>query len=121
MRLYVCIPSNQNLIIQYIVLANKFLKDFVSPQIYDTFMVVYNVHYLTHICDHVRLYGPLENFSFSSYKSYLGRLKRTVRGKSLPLQQVNNRIVEMSKIYNSAAKSVNNQLKPYGIKKKLII
>lgn len=41
------------------------------------------------------MYGPLESFSCFPYENYLGKIKRLVRGKRLPLQQITNRITEL--------------------------
>lgn len=118
----VFILNNAKLIDKYMDIAHNNLISFVneSAEIYDIFFVVYNVHSLVHICEDVQCYGPLENYSCFMYESYLGRLKRTVRGKNLPLQQVNNRIVEMSKLYNwTPSKSeTEKQTIPRGVKSK---
>lgn len=70
----------------YYEVAKTALQQFVrnSSSIYDTFFVVYNVHSLLHICDDVKSYGPLDNYSCFPFESYLGKLKRQVRGKYLP-------------------------------------
>lgn len=114
------ILNNQSFIDMYIDNAKKNLIEFVkkSPKVYDKFFVVYNVHSLIHICEDVVLNGPLENFSCFGYESYLGRIKRTVRGKSLPLQQINNRIMEISKIFNNLPSKPVDDLRPYGVERK---
>lgn len=100
----VYILSSKVLIAKYFNDAKKCLQKFVTkcPDVYDKFFVVYNVHSLLHICDDVLLYGPLEEFSCFQYENHLGKMKRYVRGKSLPLAQIHNRIVELSKGINES-------------------
>lgn len=103
---------------KYFSVAKSCLRKFIKkcPGVYDKFFVVYNVHSLQHICDDVIFYGPLEEFSCFRFENYLGKIKRNIRGKSLPLAQIYNRIVELSKIINKAPKpSSRASLVPCGI------
>lgn len=105
----VYILSNQTLIDKHFCIAKKCIQQFVnkSSDIYDKFFVVFNVHSLLHICDDVAAYGPLEEYSCFQFESYLGTIKRKIRGKKLPLAQIHNRIVELSKVYNNKSKEKN--------------
>lgn len=117
----VYVLCSKALINQYLNIAKKSIQKFVEkcPLVYDKLFVVYNVHSLTHICDDVSIYGPLEDFSCFRFESYLGKLKRYVRGKNLPLSQINNRIVELSKVMNKTQKSNRAaEYIPCGITKK---
>lgn len=97
------ILCNNNLIKKYFHVSKKFIKKFVtkSQTVYDKFFVVYNIYSLLHICDDVQRYGTLEDFSCFRFENHLGKIKRSIRGKNLPLAQVHHRIVEFSKIINN--------------------
>lgn len=43
----------------------------------------------------MQLYGNLNKYSCFPFENYLGRLKRLIRGKNRPLQQINNRLKEL--------------------------
>lgn len=93
----VFILSNNYFVENYLDIAQSALTAFVykSAEIYSKFFVVYNVHSLIHLCEDARKYGNIENYSCFDYENYLGKLKRSVRGKHRPLQQIYNRICEM--------------------------
>lgn len=94
----ITILSNRKLLAVYFRIASDILKEFVSSsaRIYGSDFVVYNVHSLQHLADDVKLYGPLGDFSSFPFENYLGILKRLLRSKRLPLQQVARRLVEFS-------------------------
>lgn len=56
--------------------------------------LVYNVHLFQHIFRFVRIYGPLDRFSCFPFESYLGRLKRLIRGPQPPAVQLYKRLTE---------------------------
>lgn len=91
------ILSNENLVKKYIEIAKSSLIKFVKEgsEIYGKHFNVYNVHSLIHICEDVQLYGNLNKYSCFPFENYLGRLKRLIRGKNRPLQQINNRLKEL--------------------------
>lgn len=97
----VFILSNTFLLKRYFEVAKTSLNKFVSlcPTIYGSSFVVYNVHSLIHVCDDVRLYGSLDDYGCFPFENYLGKLKNRVRGKYLPLQQINNRLNEIDNNY----------------------
>lgn len=107
------ILNSQELIEKYLNFAQRCLKKFVnkSPEIYDKFFVTYNVHSLLHICDDVKSYGPLEDYSSFGFESYLGCIKGKIRGRNLPLQQIHNRLVEFSNIHNNITKCTDEMPK----------
>jgi len=41
--------------------------------LYGLEFAAYNVHLLTHICDDVEIYGPLDECSSFPFENYLGR------------------------------------------------
>ena len=57
-----------------------------------------NVHSLSHLPSHVRRFGVLDNFSSFPYENYLQTIKRLIRKRNYPLQQVIRRLSEQSKI-----------------------
>ena len=59
----------------------------------DTFLV-YNVHSLIHLADDAKLYGPLDTISSFPFENYLQFVKKLVRNKYVPLQNVVNRLLE---------------------------
>lgn len=92
----VFILANRNLCHKMLDISEKYICQFVQecPKIYDEYFVTYNVHSLTHICDDVRLYGPIDHYSCFPFENYLGGIKKQIRGQSRPLQQIYNRLQE---------------------------
>jgi hypothetical protein len=77
-------------------LAHKLLTAFVSnaAKFYGDEFIVYNVHALIHLSsDSLRL-GPLGTFDAFRFENQLGILKRQIRSKNKPLQQLCKRIAE---------------------------
>ncbi|CAH0559238.1 unnamed protein product [Brassicogethes aeneus] len=114
----VFILSSEPLIKNHWQEAKFFLQEFVrtTPDIYTKFFNTYNVHSLLHICDDVRVYGPLDFYSCFPFENYLGKLKRMVKGKYMPLGQIHNRLKESEKFTNklNLAKK-NNEFVASGI------
>lgn len=108
------ILSNKRLTNSYLEVARSALTDFVniSPDVYDCYFVVYNIHSLTHVCDDVSRYGSLDDYSCFVFENYLGQLKRKVRGKYLPLQQIFNRLNEIEK--SAPRKNLTTNIKSFG-------
>lgn len=81
---------------RYIAYAEQLLQLFVSRMgvLYGRDTFVYNVHGLVHLADDVRRFGPLDSYSAFPFESFLGQLKRLVRGGKSPLQQVIRRLSE---------------------------
>ncbi len=74
------------------VLLRKFVE--LVSKLYAPEFLVYNVHSLIHICSDVKLHGPLDNFSAFRYENNMQVIKRTLRAKFKPFEQVVNRICE---------------------------
>lgn len=93
----VFIFNNEYLLNKYFLVAKEAIDKFVRccPRLYDKFFVTYNVHSLNHLHEDVARYGQLENFSCFGFENYLGKLKSRIRGKTLPLEQIYNRLSEM--------------------------
>lgn len=96
----ITILSSAPFIKDYIHIAEKALTKFVlkAAEIYGDDFIVYNVHSILHLCTDVQRYGPLERYSCFPFENYLQFLKRRIRSKKLPLQQVCNRIAEEENI-----------------------
>lgn len=96
------------------------LKYFVScfSDLYGEETISYNVHGLLHLPDDVKVHGSLDKFSGFKFENELQHIKRLIRGKCLPLQQIHRRIVERqnsiistsleNKESDSFSSSVNN-------------
>ncbi|XP_063919114.1 uncharacterized protein LOC135134383 isoform X1 [Zophobas morio] len=106
----VFILSNEELLRKYFLVAKEAIDKFIKlcPQLYDKFFVTYNVHSLSHLHEDVANYGPLENFSCFTFENYLGKLKSKIRGKTLPLGQIYNRLSELETITTNAESENNN-------------
>lgn len=57
-------------------------------------MCVYNVHSLIHICDDVRKFGGLENFSAFKFENHLGKLKRRIKSRRFVAKELANKLVK---------------------------
>lgn len=64
--------------------------------------VSYNVHSLLHITEDVKKYGHLDNYSAFKFENYMQQIKKFVRKKSQPLEQINNRLFEINKLKHKA-------------------
>ena len=74
------------------VFLRRFIKNFSNC--YPSYPIVYNIHSLAHLVNDVERYGQLDNFFCFSYESYLGSIKKLVRGTQKPLKQVANHLHE---------------------------
>ncbi|CAH0549692.1 unnamed protein product [Brassicogethes aeneus] len=93
--------NNEYLIGKYFTTAKDAINDFLrfSPELYDKFFVTYNVHSLSHIHEDVKKFGKLENFSCFMFENFLGKIKKMIRGKALPLEQIHNRLSEFERTF----------------------
>lgn len=83
---------------KFIELARDLLLNFVEKFkiMYGDSHLVYNVHNLVHLCNDVELYGKLHNFSAFPFENNMQQVKRMIRKKNKPLQQISNRLFEKS-------------------------
>lgn len=65
---------------------HRFIADYEN--FYGKENMIYNLHLLNHICDSVRNFGPLWNFSLYCYENVNGALKRYIKGPKQPIIQV---------------------------------
>lgn len=80
-----------------ILFARKCLLTFINyckSKLYGPEFAVYNVHLLAHICDDVKIYGPLDEYSAFSFENYLGHIKKLIKSSSNILQQIHRRLQE---------------------------
>lgn len=79
----VFILSNDTLTKYFFSEAENFLKIFVisSLNLYEEKFIVYNIHSLLHVCDDVKSFGRLDSYSCFKFESFLGHLKKMIRGK----------------------------------------
>ena len=70
----------------------RFIRQF--KKLYGEDEVVYNVHVLSHLCDDVEKYGPLNKFWAFPFETFMRSIKRDVRGPKCPAAQVHNRMTE---------------------------
>lgn len=82
--------------------AEALLHHFVISfeQIYDKQYISHNVHNLLHLCSDVRMYGPLDNFSAFRFENFMTSIKRLLRKKEKPLQQLMRRYNEMEHVHS---------------------
>lgn len=88
-------------LIQYFVNTFKF--------IYGSHHVSHNVHGLLHIVDDVRKFGVLDRFSCFKFENYNQILKKLIRKKDKPLQQISRRLEEAN--YCKLESKVDNSLR----------
>ncbi|KYN02771.1 hypothetical protein ALC62_06406 [Cyphomyrmex costatus] len=91
------------------IYANELLTYFVKifKVLYGETNLVFNVHNLIHICQDVKMYGPLDTFSAFPFENYLKTLKRMLRKSEKPLSQLNNRFHEYTTRYTTNMKNCN--------------
>ncbi|XP_071581912.1 uncharacterized protein [Temnothorax nylanderi] len=104
----VFILSNSESVKHYIDYAEELLKNFVlhAEHIYGNYILVYNFHNLIHICDDVRKFGVLWDYSSFPFENFLGKLKKLIRGPSNPHQQICLRINELNMLKISSKEEI---------------
>ena len=56
--------------------------------------VTSNIHYLIHLNEDVKLYGPIDSYSTFDFENYMQVLKRLMRKHANTLQQIHRRLME---------------------------
>jgi hypothetical protein len=92
----ITILSRKDLLNQHRETANLYLRAFVqdSSKLYGKPFLSSNVHSLIHLADECKTYGTLDDFSAFAFENLLGELKRMLKKKNQPLEQVANRTHE---------------------------
>lgn len=120
------ILSSAHSTIDQVRYAGQCLKRYVYEfgQIYGEHHLVYNLHSLSHLADdYEHLNGPVDAYSAFPFETFLGHMKKLLRGTKRPLAQLQRRLSEMennSKVMKNLAfqyvekhcKSGFNALKP---------
>lgn len=77
-------------------LSEKLLKNFVENfgPLYGHNKISFNVHNLLHVCDGVRLFGPLDRFSAYKFENYMRHISKQIHRPSQILQQLVKRTNE---------------------------
>nr|XP_047142227.1 uncharacterized protein LOC124816627 isoform X1 [Hydra vulgaris] len=90
------ILANPNMCWTHVDYAEKLLNIFVMqmPDFYGSSSINYTMHSLCHICDDVRQYGSLDEYSAFPFENALGIMKRLLRSGHMPLQQLCRRLSE---------------------------
>lgn len=80
----------------YISYAEDLMKCFIknSIKIYGPDFISHNIHSLLYLCDCVRLFGSLDEFSAFPFENYMQKLKKNIHRHSQQLQQVVRRVSE---------------------------
>ncbi len=93
---------------QQIDYADSCLKCFVDmfKKIYGDYHLSYNVHNLLHLANECKLHGPLDSFSAFPFESYLGQLKKMLRGTRRPLSQLKKRLSEIECHYSNNSQPI---------------
>ncbi|XP_035716186.1 uncharacterized protein LOC118439195 isoform X1 [Folsomia candida] len=83
--------------------ADQLLRMFVFqyPSLYSKDLVTYNVHSLIHLSNDAIKFGKLDNISAFPFENEMQYIKRTLRSKRHPMQQMINRIHERQNIHKS--------------------
>ncbi|XP_066596898.1 uncharacterized protein [Prorops nasuta] len=90
--------------------AEELLKYFVTwfGQLYGRQNLSFNIHNLIHLPKDVELYGCLDTFSSFPFENFLSSLKNRVKKNAKPLQQLHNRLTEIS---NQVTENCKNDVK----------
>lgn len=86
-------------------LLDNFLENFSI--IYDEKFVSSNIHNVPHICNDVRKYGVLDNFSAFKFENHMSFIKRLMRKPNQELQQLVRRSAEIEAVQSPDYKEVN--------------
>ena len=112
----ICCLTSPKLCVTHCDYARDLLKMFVTQfaDLYGEEQLSYNVHSLVHLPADVKRYGPLDSFSCFPFESFLGKLKRLVRGQNRPLEQIIRRIGEFreSTSGHELAKNKKDSIRP---------
>ncbi|KAF2884318.1 hypothetical protein ILUMI_21837, partial [Ignelater luminosus] len=76
------------------IVLKKVLPDDKSGELYSSEFLTYNVHNLVHINVDVLKYGALDNFSTFKFENNMMKIKKYLKKRNKPLEQLNNRISE---------------------------
>jgi len=95
----------------FIDYASDLLLYFVNTFkiLYGAENISHNVHNLLHLSEHVRVYGPLDNFSAFPFENYLQSILKTIRKNEKPLAQIIKRKSEQNSYSHEQVKIRNKR------------
>lgn len=109
----VTILSFQSHHVRYLDYANSLFNYFIK-----TFIILYgkdncsiNIHNLLHICDDVKKFGMLQEYSAYPFENFMQKIKGYIRKKDKPLQQIINCTYEQNFVELSEENNLNSKLK----------
>jgi len=96
----ILIFTSSKLCVTHYDYGNQLLRYFVSSfsGLYGDETVSYNVHGLLHLPEDVKTHGHLDQFSGFKFENELQFIKRLIRGKDKPLQQIHRRLIERQQL-----------------------
>jgi len=94
-------------------LLNHFVQSFEI--LYGKQYISHNIHNLLHLCNDVRQFGPLDNFSAFRFENYMTSIKKRLRKSEKPLQQLLKRYKEIENVTVSLKHNYSNH-KQYACK-----
>jgi len=77
-------------------LLNHFVQSFEI--LYGKQYISHNIHNLLHLCNDVRQFGPLDNFSAFRFENYMTSIKKRLRKSEKLLQQLLKRYKEIENV-----------------------
>lgn len=82
--------------------AKELLIYFVQQfkTLYGEQYVTSNFHYLIHLNEDVKMYGPLDSYSTFDFENHMQTVKRMIRKHANPLQQIHRRLFEKQHLQN---------------------
>lgn len=100
---------------QNINVAHEMLQLFVKKfgQLYGKECISYNVHNLLHICDDVKRYGTLGNFSAFKFENYMSTVKKFLRKGDKPIQQLARRYAEAEDLQKNCSSNLEKFILEY--------
>ena len=113
---YLLSPSPTDSQIEYSnLLLRKYVHDFAK--LFGIRHLVFNFHCLIHLADDAKYFKTsINNISAFPFESFLGKIKRLVRGSQKPLAQITRRIIEIEVVQDNSLQknetsNVRNQLR----------
>lgn len=91
--------------------AHELLRYFISSfqHIYGEIFMSHNFHNVLHVCEDVKKYGNLDSFSAFRFENYMSVIKKKLRRKDKPLQQLARRYAEMEDKENAKIEMPNSE------------
>lgn len=103
--------------------AKELLIYFVQQfkTLYGEQYVTSNFHYLIHLNEDVKIYGPLDSYSTFDFENHMQVLKRMIRKHANPLQQIHRRLFEKHNCDQHLQNKKNPKILKYPLLKKPVV